>query len=103
MSRPILIFHIAINDDWRERSDTYVPSAFDGEGFIHCSTADQLKPVANGFYAGRDDLVLLTIDMSKVSGIVVFEDIYNAGEEFPHIYGPLPLTAIVKAEPFSVS
>ncbi len=54
------------------------------------------------FFSGRDDLTLLTIDTSRIKGILVYEDLYDAGEDFPHVYGPLPTATVVKAEPFSV-
>ena len=89
------VFHIAEPDAWEARTDSYVPDAYETEGFIHCSTADQLPGVVATFYAGRNDLVLLTIETASLGDLVVFEDLYEMGEEFPHIYGPLPVSSIV--------
>jgi len=94
------IFHLAEPSDWEERSNVYVARSLETEGFIHCSTADQVDGVAARFFAGRTDLMLLTIDSHAVEELLVFEDLYEMGEEFPHIYGPLPVTAIVAAVPF---
>ena len=96
------IFHIAEPEAWASRGNTYVPDSYEVEGFIHCSTEGQLSGIAETFYAGRDDLLLLTIETAKLGELVVFEDLYEMGEDFPHIYGPLPISAIVEVGSFSV-
>jgi glutathione S-transferase len=63
-------------------------------GFIHASYEHQLEGVANRFYADVDELVLLTIDRQAVGAPVVDEPV-PTGEEFPHIYGPLSVEAVV--------
>jgi uncharacterized protein (DUF952 family) len=68
------------------------------EGFIHCSTAEQWPTVRRLFYAGVDPLLLLHIDESKVGAEVVYEQLGDAPAPFPHIYGPLPLDAVVSVE-----
>jgi uncharacterized protein (DUF952 family) len=100
--RPTHVFHIAENDAWASRSDTYTPISFDNEGFIHCSTGVQLDRVAAEFYAGRDDLTLLTITAAGVGSILVYEDLYEANEPYPHVYGPIPLDAVAEAVRYSV-
>lgn len=102
VQRPARIFHIAETEAWASRSDSYTPTGFDEDGFIHCSTAAQLDRVANDFYAEGDDLTLLTIATERVGSMLVYEDLYEASELFPHIYGPLPLAAVVEAVGYSV-
>lgn len=68
------------------------------EGFIHCSTADQWPATVERFYADVDALVLLHIDESLLDVPLVFEQLGEAPEPFPHVYGPIPLTAVVKVE-----
>jgi uncharacterized protein (DUF952 family) len=60
------------------------------EGFIHCSRPDQLLAVSDALYgdADADDLLLLHIDPAAVPAEIRVED------GFPHIYGPLPVTAV---------
>lgn len=66
------------------------------QGFIHCSLAHQVRPVAEVVYADADDLVLLAIDPGKLAAEVRFEPGQpGATEEFPHIYGPIPVDAVV--------
>ncbi|MGW7516259.1 DUF952 domain-containing protein [Streptomyces sp. NPDC054796] len=72
------------------------------EGFIHCSLRHQLRSVAEMLY-GADtdpaDLVVLVIDSDRLTAPVRFEPpAPGADEEFPHLYGPLPVDAVVDVE-----
>ena len=94
------IYHLALRQAWdaaREEGESYrrstIDRSLDEEGFIHCSFADQVQGVADGFYRGRTDVLLLTIDPSKVPAEIRIEN------RFPHIYGPLPIEAVVGVEP----
>ncbi|AVH56574.1 MULTISPECIES: DUF952 domain-containing protein [Streptomyces] len=71
------------------------------EGFIHCSLRRQLAPVAAslyGSYTGPDELVLLVIDAERLDVPVRYEAMTPGGEEFPHVYGPIPVEAVVDVE-----
>ncbi|MFE7751749.1 DUF952 domain-containing protein [Streptomyces sp. NBC_01341] len=72
------------------------------EGFIHCSLPHQLPAVARALY-GPDPggLVVLVIDGERLGSPVRFEAMKPGGEEFPHIYGPIPVDAVVEVRPFS--
>lgn len=96
-----MIYHLAEPTDWDARADTYAAPSLETEGFIHCSTADQVDRVAAAIYPGRNDMILLTIDEDAVEARIVFEDLYETGEDFPHIYGPIPVVAIVKHRVYS--
>jgi len=92
---PQTILHITRRGDWEQakslrlyRSDTLA-----SEGFIHCSTENQVLTVANTSFRGQRDLVLLCIDLDRVGSEVRFEG-QSGGDLFPHIYGPLNLDAI---------
>jgi uncharacterized protein (DUF952 family) len=102
-----LIFHIARQREWEQaildgeyRRSTRDRS-LDDEGFIHCSTREQVTPTAERFYADESlPLLLLTIDADRLPVPVVHEDLNGSGEEFPHVYGPIPITAVVRVERF---
>lgn len=98
MSEPL--FHLAEPRDWAAATDEYTPASLEAEGFIHCSTAEQLSGTARRFYTDRNDLVLLTIDPEPVAGSLVYEDLYDLGERFPHVYGPIPATAVQTTGPY---
>jgi uncharacterized protein (DUF952 family) len=73
------------------------------EGFIHLSTRDQLPRVAAflyGSYDGPDELVVLTVDPERLGIPVVYESVKPGGEEFPHVYGPVPVDAVVDVAPW---
>ena len=93
-----MLLHICGVDDWRDAEGDYRPPGFETDGFIHLSRADQVLRPANRFYAGRDDLVLLVIDERRVHGELRWEPSAvpeEAGERFPHLYGSVPVEAVV--------
>lgn len=96
-----LLLHITSRAQWdRARfSGVYRSESLDTEGFIHCSTAEQVAGVANRVFAGRDDLVLLCIELARVQAPVQFDAI-ETGERYPHIYGPLNTDAVTRTVPF---
>jgi uncharacterized protein (DUF952 family) len=70
------------------------------DGYIHLSAPDQVAETAAKHFAGRDDLVLVEVDLAKLEAVKWEPS--RGGQLFPHIYGPLPLTAVVRAEPLQV-
>lgn len=106
-----IILHIVKRDQWQaaQAAGTHRTESLDTEGFIHCSTAAQVIRVANKFYSGQKDLILLCIDSDKVHSEVRFEPPINpqtrqpepdVDEYFPHIYGELNTDAVVKTIDF---
>lgn len=92
-----IILHIISRGEWETAVShpPYAPSSLASEGFIHCSTPEQVLLPANSLYRGRADLLLLCLDAARIAADVVYEDCYDSGIEFPHIYGPLNLEAVV--------
>lgn len=70
------------------------------DGYIHLSAPDQVAETAAKHFAGRDDLVLAEVDLTKLDG--VRWEPSRGGQLFPHVYGPLPLVAVVSAQAFRV-
>ncbi|CAD5946591.1 DUF952 domain-containing protein [Streptomyces cyaneofuscatus] len=75
------------------------------EGFIHLSLPHQLPSVARMLYGDGDggeggadghDLVVLVVDPARLTAPVRYEAMKPGGEEFPHLYGPLPVDAVVE-------
>ena len=98
-----VIYHITSADEAAAaaRTGLYTPGAFDAEGFIHCSYQRQVIGVANRLFCGREDLVLLEIDAAKLSCRVVDENLEGGSDLFPHVYGPLPMSAVVRVHRFA--
>lgn len=91
-----MIYHIVSKSDWEAAAggEFYRGDTLDTEGFIHCSTAEQVVDTANFLFRGREDLLLLAIDEALLSAEVRYEDAGD-GRLFPHIYGPLEVAAVV--------
>lgn len=71
----------------------------DDEGFIHCSRAHQVARIAALFYADLPELRLLQIDPARLDAPVVDEPPAEGGDElFPHVYGPIPVHAVVRVQ-----
>lgn len=96
------VLHICSQDDWKQAQidGQIVHSSLAEEGFMHCSFADQVLIPADERFKGRKDLLLLTVDISKLDCPLVVEDSYNSGQKFPHIYGVLPVQAILRTTEF---
>lgn len=99
------IIHIIGRTEWDSIKDkkSYTTNDFEIDGFVHCSNVDQVVRVANFLFKGVNDLVLLVIDSDNVTSNVVWEDLYNANEEFPHIYGELNLDAVIDVIEFPIN
>jgi uncharacterized protein (DUF952 family)/GNAT superfamily N-acetyltransferase len=79
------------------------PPSVASAGFVHLSTPDQVHVPAEALYPGRRDLVLLVVDPSRLTDPVRWEPGRPedpAGMVFPHLYGPLPTTAVIAAVPY---
>lgn len=103
--QPDLIYHLALRDEWLQVVNSAVDyrrstlgRSLEDEGFIHCSFAQQVQGIADLVYYGREDVVLLVIDRSQLRTEVRVENLERGGQTFPHIYGPLPVEAVVEVK-----
>lgn len=77
------------------RSGKYSPPSLATEGFVHCSYAQQVGATAERVFRGQSNLLLLEIDPDRLDARVVVERAADADDSFPHVYGPLPMSAVV--------
>src|ERR1044072_6911978 len=63
----MLIYHIVLPDAWAQIEDKefYRAESLEAEGFIHCSFAEQLEKVLQRYYAGKEKVLILTIETEK--------------------------------------
>lgn len=101
-----MLYHIAAAPDWAQaqRDGEYRMSTrgrtLAAEGFIHASTASQVIPVANAYYRDEPaDLLLLVLDPARIGAEIRWEQAPGSADQFPHIYGPLPVDAVRQAIP----
>nr|WP_294992703.1 DUF952 domain-containing protein [uncultured Sediminibacterium sp.] len=95
------IYHITTAAQWEKatKEGVYTADSLATEGFIHCSTEDQVAGVLERYYQGQKGLVRLTIQRDKVERPLIFELAGSINEVFPHIHGPLNLDAVVAVNP----
>jgi uncharacterized protein (DUF952 family) len=68
------------------------------DGFIHLSTAAQARQTAALYFAGQAGLMLIAIDSARLGDNLIFEA-SRGGDLFPHLYGELPLSAVIWEKP----
>jgi uncharacterized protein (DUF952 family) len=93
------IYHVMLPEAWnaRQSDEAITADSLTAEGFIHCSSAEQLEGVLERYFGGVSRVVILEIDPDKLSSKLVFEPSTN-NEVYPHVYGPIDPEAIVRAE-----
>ena len=72
----VLIYHICRRDEWasEEKTGSYAGSSQDlVDGFIHFSTASQVRASAAKHRAGQTDLMLLSVDPDSLSDALKWE------------------------------
>ena len=100
------VLHLAEVAHWDEalRTGEYrwstLGRTLEEEGFIHCSTPEQVPGVLARYYASyADDLLLLTVDPERLTSPLKW-DVVNTvtGERFPHVYGPITPDAVTHTQ-----
>lgn len=91
------IYHMCRDEEWRaaRAAGSYAGSSQDAaDGFIHFSTAVQVRESAARHRAGQAGLVLLAVDAAALGEALKWEP-SRGGALFPHLYGPLPVAAVI--------
>jgi len=98
-----LIYHLALDGEWQEAAERGGPygrstlgKSVAEVGFMHCSFASQVEMIARLIYRDRGDVLLLVVDPSKIAAPIRIENTDGGDERFPHIYGELPIDAVVR-------
>lgn len=100
------IYKICPNVLWSEaeRAGVFRGAPVDArDGFIHFSSATQVRETATRYFAGAEDLMLIAVDADALGDALKWE-VSRGGDLFPHLYGNLPLAAVlwVKPLPFGI-
>ncbi|HSB67203.1 MAG TPA: peptide chain release factor N(5)-glutamine methyltransferase [Anaerolineales bacterium] len=102
IERPNRIVHLCTPLEWqnhREGEDFREPS-LDQEGFIHCSQPEQILEVANRYYQGNLEMVVLWINPEKLLSKIRWE--LAGSSYYPHVYGPINPEAIEATTPLQI-
>ena len=100
----MLIYKICDAALWRqaEREGVFRGAAIDlTDGYIHFSSAHQVADTAAKHFAGQHDLLLVAIEAEALGAALVREPARD-GALFPHLYGTLPMTAVVWVKPMPI-
>ncbi|MEK7661795.1 MAG: DUF952 domain-containing protein [Pseudomonadota bacterium] len=95
---PNIAYKIENKSVWKQDLDKgkYEGSTLDKkDGFIHLSSGLQLERTFLLHFGGQTDLIVAAIDLAQLGETVVWEE-SRGGELFPHIYGNLPVSAIIE-------
>jgi len=97
-----IILHITKYEQWIREKETgkYKGDTLGSQGFIHCSTKEQILRIANSLFKNQKGLVLIVIDSNKVNSEIRYENLEGGSELFPHIYGPLNIDAVINVLKF---
>jgi uncharacterized protein (DUF952 family) len=101
---PAIIYKISTRSLWdeAERTGAFVGAPVDrADGFIHFSTADQVRETAARHFAGQGDLLLVAVDAAALGAALRYEP-SRGGALFPHLYGTLLLSAVLWVKPLAV-
>lgn len=96
-----MIYHVTTRAEWdrAQQLGAYEAASLPIEGFMHASADErQVAGVLQRYFAGQSGLVKLTIDPARLTHELKWELAPSVNEEFPHIYGPLNLDAVVAVE-----
>jgi len=101
---PFMIYHLCQRQEWMnsQKQGEFRDTSLVQDGFIHCSQYDQVTEVANRYYKGVPDMVVLCLEPGKLISEIRWEKV--GSEYYPHIYGPINLEAvnkIIAIEPIS--
>jgi uncharacterized protein (DUF952 family) len=95
-----LVFKIVATEEWRaaEAAGEFTGAAVDlADGYIHFSSAAQAPETAAKWFAGRTDLILVAVDAEALTAL--HWEVSRGDQLFPHLYGPLPMSAVVWSRP----
>jgi uncharacterized protein (DUF952 family) len=95
-----IIYHVTSSEEWETANEKgfYTAPSLTTEGFIHCSKEEQMQGVLQRYFAGKNDLVKLTIDTNKLNSPLQYDHSPSINEDFPHVYGPINLDAIIRVD-----
>jgi uncharacterized protein (DUF952 family) len=92
-----MIYHVVAKSQWEQAlaQGFYEAPSLAIEGFIHLSMQNQVQGVLNRYYQGQNDLLLLHVEENKLTAPLKLEIAPSVNEEFPHLFGPLNIDAVV--------
>ena len=95
---PDTLYHLATEAEWDayRQTGSIAPLSLTTEGFVHCSWGRQVASTVAKHFTGIEGLLVLALNPDLLGDVaLVEEDSYGSGQTFPHVYGPIPVSAVV--------
>ena len=95
-----MIYHLTQKKNWEEAVNKgfYDAASLYSEGFIHCSNKDQVHATLDRYFKDQSEILVLTIEKSKLQAPLQYDFSTSVNQEFPHIYGPINMDAVVDVQ-----
>ncbi|MDX8032196.1 DUF952 domain-containing protein [Lentzea sp. BCCO 10_0856] len=95
-----MLLHIISPAGWAaaQSAGSIAPAA--GDDFVHCSDRGVAHVSASNFFHGQSGLLLLVIDPKLVDVPVRWEAVPDSPLWFPHVYGEIPVAAVLEVHDF---
>ncbi len=100
-----LIYKICPRALWQaaERAGVFRGAPVDrSDGYIHFSTAEQVRETAAKHFAGQRDLVLVAVEAEALGAGLKWEP-SRGGALFPHLYGEMSLRSVQWVKPLPLA
>ncbi|MEP7116631.1 MAG: DUF952 domain-containing protein [Acidobacteriota bacterium] len=97
----MVVYKIVPAATWRqaEAAGVFAGAGVDlSDGYIHFSTAAQVRDTAAKHYAGQHDLVLVAVNADGLGAELRWEP-SRGGDLFPHLYQPLRVSLVHRVDP----
>jgi len=104
MTGPDVIYKIVTTEQWDEanRAGAFKGAPVDvADGYIHFSKAEQVEETAAKHFSEQDGLLLVAVSAKALGDQLVYEP-SRGGAMFPHLYGHLPMEAVLSVDALSL-
>lgn len=95
-----MIYHLTPKKNWDAAliQGFYDAPSLYSEGFIHCSVKEQVHATLERYFKDQSEILLLTIEESKLQYNLQYDFSISLNQDFPHIYGPINIDAVTEVQ-----
>ena len=91
-----MIYKLLREEEWAafQKAGAFAGSPLDlNDGYLHFSTAAQARETKERHFAGVETVILAEV---SEAGLALKWEPSRGGQLFPHLYAPLPLSAVTR-------
>ena len=95
-----MIYHLTQKRNWENALTRgfYDAESLYSEGFIHCSEKEQVHASLERYFKNQSEILVLTIDTSKLQSHLQYDYSNSVNQNFPHVYGPINIDAVIDVQ-----